>query len=406
MKTHTYNYYTRSQALAANYVWFDYLSYLHRLQTSSFASYHRHFRRGFHQPIYLTLPIVIQFIYHTVTMKITTLYVYPIKALRGIKLKSARIGPQGIAHDRTFMLFQVSEPDGELKKMQVDSHPQCALFEQEFSGGNISVRYHDPENQDQDEQPLVIPLIVDTATLAKINVNLHGSAPSSAYSMGSPYEDWFTARFGSPIRLVYIGDGKRAVLGDTLPPKKHQQTTQNGKGGWLSSLTSYVTGRGQEGKPWITFTDVAPLLVTSESSLHDVSARLPADQPMPMYKFRPNIVVDGQGEEAWAEDLWAELTFNNKHKLLLTGNCVRCVSLNVDYETGKPAVGELGSVLKKLMKDRRVDTGSKWSPVFGRYAFPAVMQDSQGASFELRVGDEVEVTKRNAERTVWDWPGL
>ncbi|KAK4650914.1 hypothetical protein QC762_701480 [Podospora pseudocomata] len=339
-------------------------------------------------------------------MKITTLYVYPIKALRGIKLKSARIGPQGIAHDRTFMLFQVSEPDGELKKMQVDSHPQCALFEQELSGGNISVRYHDPEIQDQDEQPLVIPLTVDTATLAKINVNLHGSAPSSAYSMGSPYEDWFSARFGFPIRLVYIGDGKRAVLGDTLPPKQHQQTTQNGKGGWLSSLTSYVTGRGQEGKPWITFTDVAPLLVTSESSLHDVSARLPADEPMPMYKFRPNIVVDGQGEEAWAEDWWAELTFNNKHKLLLTGNCVRCVSLNVDYETGKPAVGELGSVLKKLMKDRRVDTGSKWSPVFGRYAFPAVMQDSQGASFELRVGDEVEVTKRNAERTVWDWPGL
>ncbi|KAK0662991.1 hypothetical protein QBC41DRAFT_350273 [Cercophora samala] len=339
------------------------------------------------------------------TMKITTLYVYPIKALRGIQLQSARIGPQGIAYDRTFMLFQVSEPNEELKKMQVDSHPQCALFEQQLSDGVISVQYHGPEIEHRDEQPLSVPLTPNTATLSTIKVNLHGSAPSSAYSMGSPYDDWFSARFGFPVKLVYIGDGKRTVLGDTLPPKR-QQPAAHAKGGWLSSLTSYVNGKGEEEKPWITFTDVAPLLVTSESSLHDVSDRLPPDEPMPMYKFRPNIVVDGEGEEAWAEDLWAELTINKKHKLLLTGNCVRCVSLNVDYETGKPAVGELGSVLKKLMKDRRVDAGSKWSPVFGRYAFPVVLQASQGENFELRIGDEVEVTKRNTERTVWDWPGL
>ncbi|KAK4198067.1 hypothetical protein QBC40DRAFT_308612 [Triangularia verruculosa] len=340
-------------------------------------------------------------------METKSLYVYPIKALRGIKLQSARIGPQGIAHDRTFMLFQISEPDGELKKMQVDSHPQCALFEQRLSDDTISVRYRGPEHKDHEEESLLIPLTPDTATLSRINVNLHGSAPSSAYSMGTPYEDWFSARFGFPVKLVYLGDGKRAVLGDTLPPKGQQKPAAETKGGWLSSLTSYVTGKEEQPKkPWITFTDVAPLLVTSESSLHDVSTRLPPDEPMPMYKFRPNIVVDGQGEEAWAEDLWAELTVDTKHKLLLTGNCVRCTSLNVDYETGKPAAGELGGVLKKLMKDRRVDAGSKWSPVFGRYAFPAADQDDQGGYFELRVGEEVEITKRNTERTVWDWPGL
>ncbi|KAK0719085.1 hypothetical protein B0T21DRAFT_374747 [Apiosordaria backusii] len=337
------------------------------------------------------------------TMKITTLYVYPIKALRGIKLQSARVGPQGIAHDRTFMLFQVSEPNGELKKMQVDSHPQCALFEQQMSDESLSVRYLEPEYHDHNQEPLLIPLCPDLSTLSRITVSLHGSAPSSAYSMGALYDEWFSARFKFPVKLVYIGDGRRAVLGDTLPPKQQQQPAVETGRGWLSSITSYVTGKeDQEKKPWITFTDVAPLLVTSESSLHDVSARLPPNEPMPMYKFRPNIVVDGQGEEAWAEDLWAELTIDKKHKLLLTGNCVRCVSLNVDYETGKPAVGELGSVLKKLMKDRRVDAGSKWSPVFGRYAFPA----GQGEEFELRLGDKVEVTKRNTERTVWDWPGL
>jgi len=40
----------------------------------------------------------------------------------------------------------------------------------------------------------------------------------------------------------------------------------------------------------------------------------------------------------------------------LVANCVRCVSLNVDLKTGTQANGDVGEVLKTLMKDRRVDT--------------------------------------------------
>ncbi len=132
-----------------------------------------------------------------------------------------------------------------------------------------------------------------------------------------------------------------------------------------------------------------------------------------MYKFRPNFVVDGAGEEPWAEDFWAELSIDAAAadrgddavepgaKLLLRANCARCTSLNVDYVTGKPALGEMGTVLKKLMKDRRVDMGNKWSPIFGRYAFL-----SGDTPVQVSVGDTVEVTQRNTERTVWDWPNM
>ncbi|KAK4187167.1 hypothetical protein QBC35DRAFT_499495 [Podospora australis] len=355
-------------------------------------------------------------------MKITTLYVYPIKGLRGIEVQQAQIGPQGVRYDRHFMLYEVRQPSGELKKVQLDSHPKCALFEQRITadGASVTVCYHSPPGGNPDSATLAVPLEPDVASLEKITIDLHGST-AGAYSMGANFDEWFSARFGVPVRFVYIGDGKRAVLGNTLPPKQTQSESpaaqlQGGSGGWLSSLTSYVTGSSAQSaaasnKPWITFTDVAPLLVASESSLKDVNARLPEeDRPMPMYKFRPNVVVDGEGEDAWAEDFWAELTIRaeaekekKEHKLLLTGNCVRCTSLNVDYKTGKPAVGEMGNVLKKLMKDRRVDTGSKWSPVFGRYAFLSGGQDEH---YTLSVGDEVKVTKRNTERTVWDWPGL
>lgn len=282
--------------------------------------------------------------------------------------------------------------------------------------------------ENENQNLMTVPLEPDVSSLSKISAGLHGSA-AQAYEMGERYDGWFSARFGVKVKLVYIGDGKRAVLGGTLPPPprtpaEDEQTQNSGGGGgggrgWLSSLASLVTGPVQAEStnhsskaaagPWLTFTDVAPLLVASESSLEDVSSRLPEEnRPMPMYKFRPNVAVDGRGEEAWAEDFWAELSVKSsaerekQHKLSMTGNCVRCISLNVDYETGKPAEGEMGNVLKKLMKDRRVDAGSKWSPVFGRYGFPP--QDEEG--FVISVGDEVEVTKRNTDRTVWDWPGL
>ena len=313
--------------------------------------------------------------------------------------------------------------------MQLSSHAQCALFEQQIVTGprggeeSIIVRYHgtnqqqDPEAREEDDS-LLVPIEPDTSSLETNNVNLYGSKATSAYRMGDPYDTWFSNRFSFPTIMVYLGDGRRPVLGKTLPPPgaQEQQVQQQG---WISSLVSYMTSSRpsstSSGAPWITFADMAPLLVTSESSIKDVNKRfLQNGETVDMYKFRPNIVVDGEGESAWAEDFWAELTVTDttnpaegahqkKNTLQLTGNCVRCSSLNVDYETGRKAGGELGNVLKRLMKERRVDLGSKWSPVFGRYAF---LQRADDEEFIVSVGDGVAVTRRNEERTVWDWPPL
>lgn len=54
-------------------------------------------------------------------------------------------------------------------------------------------------------------------------------------------------------------------------------------------------------------------------------------------------------------------------------------------------------MLKMLQKDRRIDPGAKYSPVFGRYSF--LDKESEGAL--VAVGDEVQITKRNTERTVF-----
>lgn len=330
-------------------------------------------------------------------MKVTAIYVYPIKALRPIRLEKAQLTPQGVLYDRRFMILRVDDDDpSKLTKVQIDKNHECGLFQQAIVGDDIHVSYLAPKNPLIPQHPLQsvvlqVPLYPDTPRLDTVEVDLHLSMVT-AYRMDTRYNDWFSACFGFKAMLVYIGDARRPVLGTYAPPVDGPPQQR----GWLSG---YVAGDSQTGKdkPWLNFSDLAPFLVASEKSLANVQRRLLSGH-VDMTAFRPNIVVDGESE--LDEDFWVELSANSTPFLTLTKMCGRCASLNVDYSTGKVAEGERGTVLKKLMSDRRVDTGAKYSPVFGKYAF---LKDEQ-ANMMLSVGDQVTVTKRADERPVFDWP--
>ncbi len=351
--------------------------------------------------------------------------------------------------------------------IQTAYFPECTLFHQEIEGDEIVVTYRAPaaprgREGEGEGQPakttmaapqLRVPLSPGIEGRETVDVKLFGSA-ASTYRMGEPYDSWFSARFGYEVILVYIGDSRRPVLAHSPNNNKgdsDKSTSNNSNGpsypkqGWLSSITSYISGstanpQQHDDSDFLTFNEAAPFLVTSRASLRDVSSRLPPGEEADMVVFRPNIVVDdddgheddddddddGKGKplEAWEEDYWAELLVGGSddssddrgQRLALTANCARCISINIDYETGRPAEGERGSVLKKLMGDRRVDRGDKWSPIFGRYAFlltpptatTARPQGGRGAEGDMAnyvaVGDEVRVTRRISDRDVWSWP--
>ncbi|KAJ5668866.1 Molybdenum cofactor sulfurase C-terminal [Penicillium macrosclerotiorum] len=347
-----------------------------------------------------------------------------------------------------------------LKNMHVPDFPAMALFQTNIEiseskevNSKVIVTYHPPTQGDlnqsrtpRDTRRLEIPLHPNEKQLKPLKITMHQS-PTTGFDMGAEYNDWFSECFGYRVVLAFLGPNTRGVLGTLAPAKRNkerwwsvwrQELTLPGNklvDRWiqlicLASLFLNVVGwslrRFQSGLPgpqalgltsvvlgglwaavnWyaqrkhearITFADCAPYLVISETSVDNVSARLAGDEEMDRTKFRPNIVVSG-AERAFEEDFWAELAIGttSKAQLLLTANCVRCQSLNVDFETGKMGTGEAGSVLKKLMKDRRVDKGARFSPVFGRYSFLGKMAIGQ----KIRVGDEVEVVARAKEHSV------
>jgi uncharacterized protein YcbX len=290
----------------------------------------------------------------------------------------------------------LKKTDDEYKNLTVGHNPEMTQFLQEMDNGIITVKYlayGDVEKQ----RTIEIPLTPDPEKLEPFEVKMHGS-PTAAFKMQEKYNTWFSECFGYEVVLAYLGDNKRGVLFQDMQPLEPDPLTRfiEAKVPFASGYVRRIMGLHQKEQWKITFADCAPYLVCSETSLEDVSSRLPEGEEMDMTKFRPNIVIKG-AFEPYQEDFWGRLKINNKAEMILAHNCVRCKSINVDYATGKDGTGPSGEVLKRLQKDRRIDIGAKWSPVFGRYSF----WDPKYKSQTVRVGDRVNVPKVNEGLTVW-----
>ena len=371
-------------------------------------------------------------------MKISKLYLYPVKSLRGIELDSATLTKLGFPYDRSFMLLGVQrgkdkqdrdhEQEGgdggvEYNNMAVSHRAEMVRFFPSISypsdgdgasEGAVSINYKPPTEGDEaysggnQEKTITFPLQPQTDDLEIIEITMHKS-PTKAYKMPQRYNDELSGCFGYEVVLAYLGENRREVLMSSKPQEGNSSSTAPSSNGWFSSITgaastvsSYITGNGSahaddeedHEAAHIRFSDVAPYLIVSEKSMDDVHHRLGEGQRMDITKFRPNIIVTG-AEEPWEEDYWGEVTINGRTRIECVHNCSRCTSINVDYETGQFGKAAGGTILKKLQRDRRVDRGAKWSPIFGRYGFLPPDSDAH----TIRMGDEVVVSKRNTEQT-------
>jgi uncharacterized protein YcbX len=143
----------------------------------------------------------------------------------------------------------------------------------------------------------------------------------------------------------------------------------------LVRLPEATPRKSRHGIGEMAFADGYPLLVISEASLADLNARM--DVPLPMNRFRPNIVVTGC--EAFGEDRWQEAVTGERGNICLVGRalCVRCPITTTDQQTAERGK----EPLKTLATYRR---GPEGEVVFGHYF------DYVGAG-AMRVGDKVEV---------------
>lgn len=218
---------------------------------------------------------------------IAQLNVYPVKGLKGITLDAARATDRGLEHDRRFMV--VDDSGMFLSQREL---PRMATVWTEIAGDELLLAA--PE-ADEVAAPLA-PAAGEPVQVQVWNSRCEAVAPS-------PEADrWLSAYLGRACRLVYMPGATRR-LSNPL--------------------------HAGEGK-LVGFADGFAYLVVSEASLADLNARLA--RPVPMDRFRPNIVVTGT--QAFAEDGWGDIAAGEA-LLRMAKPCGRCQVTTTDQSTGE-----------------------------------------------------------------------
>lgn len=233
-------------------------------------------------------------------MHISEINVYPIKSLKGISLESSLVEERGLQFDRRWML---TTSDGMFFTQR--EFPQMATISVwiEEDGGGLGVaadRFGD----------VFVPMEPDTGNKQQVTI-WQSVCEGEVY--GAALNEWFSDVIGADCQLVYMP----------------VSTRRN------------VNPRFNKNDDVVSFADGYPLMAIGEASLADLNERIAnnaqdADEdvcvPLPMNRFRPNVVV--ADSEAFAEDSWNKIRVGEA-VLRATKPCERCVVTTVDQSSGE-----------------------------------------------------------------------
>jgi uncharacterized protein YcbX len=268
-----------------------------------------------------------------------------VKGCRGTDLPEAAVEPWGLAGDRRWL---VVDADGRFVSQREQSSLARVLIEQTLGGILVSVAGYPPLS------------VAAPGPDELLKVSVWSSAVLAA-AAGPEADAWFSAYLDQPVRLVYLDDPTRRAVDPEF---------------------------GRRGDV-VNFADGYPLLLTSTASLDELGDWLTADgdEPVPMNRFRPNVVVTGFGP--WAEDRWRRVRIGAV-TFRVAKPCGRCVVTTIDQFTGVRS----NQPLRMLARKRRFGK----SLVFGQNLIPETPGETPGGTpggtpAEIRVGDQVEVTE-------------
>jgi len=260
---------------------------------------------------------------------VSSLIYYPIKACRGFEVQSSCVSRMGLEHDRRMM---VVTSEGEFLTQR--EFPRLALVTPTLRDGTLELSAPDYESIRFGVQASGTPW----------PVNVWKSKGVQAIDQGEEAARWFSDWLGASVRLVHIADGYKRLVSESyaVNPDDH-------------------TG----------FADGYPILLTSEEGLQDLNSRL--ESPVPMNRFRPNLVV--KGCKPFEEDTWNRIRIGDV-EFAVVKPCARCEVTTIDKET----LERRKEPLKTLGKYRKQALGA----IFGQNVIPL-----NGGS--LRLGMTVQI---------------
>jgi len=190
-------------------------------------------------------------------IRVSQLVIYPIKSCRGVEVDLATVGTTGFELDRRWMVIG---DDGRFLSQR--EHHRLALVRVQLDEDRLRLEAHGLPS-------LEVGLEGEAGPASRVQV---WDDECAAVAEGEDAARWFSRHLGCSARLVRMAsDDARPLGSSTAQPGDH-----------------------------VSFADGFPFLLLSTASLDGLNRRL--SLPVPMDRFRPNIVIDGC--EPHAEDGW------------------------------------------------------------------------------------------------------
>ena len=226
-------------------------------------------------------------------IQLTQIIHYPVKSAAGIQVQSWEVDGFGLRHDRRWM---VVDPAG--RHVTQRTHPRLALIRPMIFGNQL--RLEAPGTP-------VLELPLQPAEAHPVRVTVWDDT-CEALHLGTGPAQWFSRFLGAPCGLVHMSER-------TVRPAD----------------PAYAPAGSR-----VSFADAFPFLLLSEESLADLNSRL--THPLPMNRFRPNLVIAGGAP--YVEDRLGAFEIGGI-AFRVVKPCGRCVVTTTDQETAARGVEPL-----------------------------------------------------------------
>ncbi|MEV4413886.1 MOSC N-terminal beta barrel domain-containing protein [Catellatospora sp. NPDC049609] len=271
-------------------------------------------------------------------MRVAALHTYPVKGCRRLDHRSATVEPWGLAGDRRWMII---DPDG--KEVTQREVARLALLRVLPVGNGLQLSFPD-----------TAPLLVEQPEPDPAVLSTLWGRPLPATAAGPAADALLSKELGRDVRLVWMDDP--ATRRPVPEPELNLPTDR------------------------VSYADGYPLLLANTASLDRLNDWIfeggSDEGPLPMARFRPNVVIEGT--VPFAEDGFIGRRLRIGDVVFrVPSACGRCVVTTTDQETGERGHEPLRSLARYRNVNQKL--------LFGVNLVPHTVG-------EIRVGDPVQLS--------------
>ena len=349
----------------------------------------------------------------SITARVNSLYIHPIKSCRAVKVERAEVMNTGLKYDRLFTFAELQNLEGKANSASSGSTGWHFVTQRKYGRlANIHLEIWVPNPRSPDYSPDQPNVLSDGVLRVRYpNPKCHSRKPELK-SFDIPYcptEDQVLAFGFTMEQLTVWKDRPNALL--------IASTTHTSPPEWIKDIQAYIgcskpfglfrvaaghnrqvfrnaPRKQQLGYQSVTgFADAYPLHILGLSSVADLDRKLVRVMPelteSTALRFRANIYFEGPA--AFAEDSWKRIRIGQSIYYVAC-RTTRCELPNTDQWTGKKHLSQPSKLMRSY---RNIDPGAGVGKAcLGMQMVPAAEWGI------IKVGDEIEVLETGAHHYI------